>query len=311
MSGAKFRVAQSLKVFGLHPESEVRELREDLERDRFSLEERTEELNQVRTRLNARNEKLQERNEQLQERNEQLRERNEQLQERNKQLQTDRQRKFQGPEDEPIWHRRVIGGRWDEIGQLQLDFLRERGLRPEHYFLDVGCGSLRGGVRFIPYLEKGRYYGVDRNEQLLAGGRKEIEAANLWDRLPNLSQMDDFGFDRLDQVFDFALANSVFTHMPLNSIVRCLVNVDRVLRPGGGFYATFFENPEGRTFLEPLEQGDGFSSFYDQDPFHYTRDALEWACEETGLTASYVGDWGHPRHQVMMEFRKRDGIAEG
>lgn len=297
MSGVKIRIAQGLKKFGLHSESEVRDLRESLKRDRLLLEERSNELNQVRSRLN-------ERNAQLQERNKRLQERNKQLQERNEQLRGGSQRKFQDPEEEPIWHRRAIGGRWDEIGQLQLDFLRERGLRPDHYLLDIGCGSLRGGVRFIPYLEAGRYYGVDRSEELLNGGRVELEAANLQDQHPTLSQMDDFGFERLNQVFDFALANSLFTHMPLNSIVRCLVNVDRVLRPGGVFYATFFENQKGKTFLEPVEQGDGFLSFCDKDPFHYPRDAFEWACEGTGLTTSYVGGWGHPRHQVMMEFRK-------
>lgn len=290
MSEVKLRIAQGLKTFGLYPRSEVRALRE--------------ELDQVRTRLNQRNEQLEKHNQKLQERNQKLQKRNQKLKERNELLGDGDRRKFQDLEDEAIWHRRVIGGRWDEIGQLQLDFLRKRGLRPEHYLLDVGCGSLRGGVRLIPYLQTSHYYGVDRNEELLDGGRKEIEAANLQDQHPTLSQMDDFGFERLGQVFDFALANSLFTHMPLNSIVRCLVSVDRVLRPGGVFYATFFENQKGKTFLEPVEQGDGFLSFCDKDPFHYPRDAFEWACEGTGLTTSYVGDWGHPRHQVMMEFRK-------
>jgi hypothetical protein len=43
-------------------------------------------------------------------------------------------------------HRAVVGGMWDELGALQLDFLRARGLRPDSRLLDIGCGSLRLGV---------------------------------------------------------------------------------------------------------------------------------------------------------------------
>lgn len=202
------------------------------------------------------------------------------------------------------WHRRKVGGRWDEMGELQFDFLREKGLQPHHHFLDVGCGSLRGGVRFIPYLEPGHYYGIDRSQELLDAGRREIEAANLQDMKPILMRLEDFGFGRLDQTFDYALAQSVFTHLPLNLIARCLVNVDRVLKPGGVFFATFFENHGGKQNLEPLEQGDGIVSYYDRNPFHYTPDAFAWACGGLTLEAEYIGDWGHPRHQYMMAFRK-------
>ena len=41
---------------------------------------------------------------------------------------------------DPDWHRRTIGNvpRWELLGDLQLDYLKERGLRPEHYLLDGG-----------------------------------------------------------------------------------------------------------------------------------------------------------------------------
>jgi hypothetical protein len=38
-------------------------------------------------------------------------------------------------------HREVVGDLWDELGNLQLAFLRKHGLRPEHRLLDIGCGS--------------------------------------------------------------------------------------------------------------------------------------------------------------------------
>ena len=56
-------------------------------------------------------------------------------------------------------HREMIGGLWDEMGQLQFDFMCARGLLPEHRLLDLGCGALRGGVHFARYLQPGKYYG--------------------------------------------------------------------------------------------------------------------------------------------------------
>ena len=46
-------------------------------------------------------------------------------------------------------HRRCVGGKWDEIGKLQTDFLKEQGLEKNMKFLDIGCGSLRGGRRTL------------------------------------------------------------------------------------------------------------------------------------------------------------------
>jgi hypothetical protein len=67
-------------------------------------------------------------------------------------------------------HRDVIGGMWDEIGSLQMDFLKANGLMPEHKLLDIGCGSLRLGVRAAEFLEPGNYWGTDLSSALLDAG---------------------------------------------------------------------------------------------------------------------------------------------
>ena len=67
-------------------------------------------------------------------------------------------------------HREVIGGLWDEMGRLQLEFMRAQGLQPQHRLLDLGCGSLRAGIHFVRYLDAGRYYGLDHNQSLLDAG---------------------------------------------------------------------------------------------------------------------------------------------
>lgn len=195
---------------------------------------------------------------------------------------------------------------WNEMGELQLKFLIEQGLQPEHYFLDVGCGSLRAGVKVIPYLEPGRYFGVDQEQSLLTAGRMEL-GEELWQKhQPTLMPMDDFRVGELGQQFDFAVAQSVWSHISLNLIMRCAYNVDKVLVPGGVFFATIFVNPFGRQHTDSIQRvGGTFQTNYDRDPFHYAVDTMAWVAEGTSLEFEYIGEWGHPREQQMLKFTKR------
>src|SRR5215469_11012365 len=128
------------------------------------------------------------------------------------------------------WHRMQVGGLWEEIGQLQYDFLLAQGLRADHYFLDIACGSLRAGVKLIPYLDSGHYYGIDRDSELLRRGYELELDDEARQKQPVLAQMEDFDFQRLGRQFDFAIAQSLFTHLPVNQITRCLMNAERALR---------------------------------------------------------------------------------
>lgn len=208
----------------------------------------------------------------------------------------------------PNWYRSAVGGLWEEIGKLQFDFLVEQGLRPDHYLLDVGCGSLRGGINFIRYLEPGHYFGIDISERLLDAGKGALKRSNLIHKNPILVRTGNFDFQSLNQEFDFALAQSLFTHLPLNSIIRCIVNIEKIIVQGGRFYATFFENPQGKFNLEPIMHyrvdGPNFATYFDKDPYHYIFKTFKWICEGTKLKVKYIGDWNHPRDQKMMVFIK-------
>jgi SAM-dependent methyltransferase len=207
------------------------------------------------------------------------------------------------------WHRQAIGGLWDQVGRLQFKYLVEHGLQPHHRLLDVGCGSLRGGVHFIRYLEPGKYTGIDADARLLRAGRDvELRQAGVEGKSPHLVQMDDFGFGGWRQTFDYAIAQSVLTHISLNSILLCLLNTDAVLAPGGTFFATFFENEGGRRNTAPIlrtASDSQFWTYFDRDPFHYDLDALRWAAGRTSLELEYIGEWNHPRQQRMLHFAKR------
>jgi SAM-dependent methyltransferase len=206
---------------------------------------------------------------------------------------------------DPEWHRRTIGNMpyWDYMGKLQLDYLVERGLKPEHYLLDVGCGPLRAGIHFIEYLDTGHYAGIDHNAEMLEITREvELPQHNLVQKQPHLLANGLFEFEKFGLTFDYAMAQSVFTHMPLNNIMRCLVQMGRVLNPGGRFYATIFENPHGKLHVEDIHQTDTVISHYDSDFWHYDMDAIRFAADGTGLTVEYEGDFGHPSNQKMLVF---------
>ncbi len=202
-------------------------------------------------------------------------------------------------------HRAVVGGLWEQMGRKQFEYLVEQGLQPDHHFLDVGCGSLRGGIHFVRYLEPGHYCGLDIQQRLLDAGRKELDAAGIDPASASLIQDDAFRFGRFEQQFDFALAQSVFTHMPLNPIMRCLAEIEQVLRPEGRFYATFFKHPGPRLNTEPLRQSETVTTHPDADPFHYDPDVFRWAVEGSTLDVELVGGWDHPRNQQMLIFTKR------
>jgi hypothetical protein len=56
-------------------------------------------------------------------------------------------------------YRAYIGptSRYDFMGASQFRLATTLGLRSGHKLLDFGCGSLRAGKLFIPYLETGNY----------------------------------------------------------------------------------------------------------------------------------------------------------
>lgn len=199
-------------------------------------------------------------------------------------------------------HRGFVGGLWDDVGRLQLETLKEHGLLPRHRLLDVGCGALRGGVHFVPYLEPGNYCGLDANASLLEAGRHELAMIGCADRGARLLVDGDFAVERFGETFEFALSVAVFTHLYLNHIQVALRRVATVLKPGGRYFATFFHAPAS-AWLDPLpHQPGGVVTCYERSPFHQSFDELAGLAANAGLRAELVGDIGHPRDQRLIVF---------
>ena len=153
--------------------------------------------------------------------------------------------------------RAYVGGAWEEIGALELAFLRSNGLKASHTLLDLGCGALRGGVHLVRFLDTGRYYGLDLNPHLLeAGYERELVPLGLAPKLPrsHLAAADDFDASRFGVRFDYVLCVSVWTHLPLSAIGQSMQRVARVLAPRGKLFATYFACPETALLSEPIVQ---------------------------------------------------------
>lgn len=200
-------------------------------------------------------------------------------------------------------HRNFVGGRFDTHGKTQFDFLVAHGLRAHHRLLDVGCGSFRAGRSFIDYLEPGHYYGIDAGRSVMQAGYDVELNDEQRSRLPieNLRANDRFDGDFGVQ-FDFALAQSVFSHVSLNHIKLCLFRLGKVVRPGGTFFATFIERPNSAP-LDTIFAADQPKPYYhEKNAFWYPRSDLQWAAGAGPWKYTYIGDWGHPGGQKMVQF---------
>jgi len=199
-------------------------------------------------------------------------------------------------------HRGKVGRHWSRDAQLQHDFLLAHGLLPTSTLLDVGCGALRAGILLARFLQPGGYYGIDVNESLIRAALVcELPLAGLESRVSaeNLRVTDRFECD-FGVAFDFAIAQSVFTHLPLNHIRLCLYQLARVMTVEGRFYATFFEAPEQLPYDRPVQQVRR-DSWPERDPYHYRRDELLWAATVADWDVRFIGDWGHRGGQRMIE----------
>lgn len=190
-----------------------------------------------------------------------------------------------------IWlagHRDYVGGRWLEVSRLQTDFMIKMGLRPEHVLLDVGCGSLRGGVEFISYLHAQNYLGLDSSNRLIQVGIKEELGRRLLKlKSPEFVVSSSFEFEKFSKKPDFALAHSIFTHLIESDIRLCLKNLRRFVNPGCRLYATYF-------IADPPQAS--------QMTFGYSRPMVEDFGAKAGWTPAYIGEWGHPENQMMVEY---------
>jgi cyclopropane fatty-acyl-phospholipid synthase-like methyltransferase len=190
----------------------------------------------------------------------------------------------------------AIGGLWEEIGELQFEFLISKNLRPHHKMLDIGCGTLRGGRHFIKYLHPGNYYGIDISRKAISSAEQLIQREGLTDRRPQLVVSENGNLTFVEfcgQRFDYILAQSVFTHLKREHIEECFEHIASVMQGGSAFYFTY---NRGETYEQT-----------DLKDFRYPFLFFESLEKQHGFKLRHCSDeYNHPRGQLMVEVKRSD-----
>jgi len=173
---------------------------------------------------------------------------------------------------------------YDLIAAMTFNLLTTLGLRQQHTLLDIGCGSLRAGRLFIPYLNAGNYTGIEPNRWLVEEGiRREIGEDLVRIKRPCLVDGDSPAALQGKRI-DFAVAQSIFSHCGLDLIRSWLDGIAPLLLPGGALAATFLIGDDDFTGTGWVYPGC----------VSYTVRSLQQAAADAGLTLHLL-DWRHPR----------------
>lgn len=149
----------------------------------------------------------------------------------------------------------IYTGRGDFLGQGKeyVRLFKEHGnLQPNANFLDIGSGIGRVAIPLTKYLnDKAEYQGFDVIQLGVNWCKK-----NISNKFPNFSfkyvpllndlyrdngeDAASYEFDYPKNHFDFSCSVSVFTHMLPSEVANYFNELEKVMKPGGKIFATFF-----------------------------------------------------------------------
>jgi SAM-dependent methyltransferase len=175
---------------------------------------------------------------------------------------------------------------WRAKREFQYDFLRRMGLAPGDRLLEIGCGTLRGGLPLIGFLEAGNYCGIDAREPVLREAQKELAEAGLTHKRPLLIQAADLAPLDLGTSFRIVWAFAVLQHMSDETLRGTLRCAQAHLEPDGLFFASvnLARDRRERTWREFPDIARPLREYLD-------------SAAAAGLAAADLGplsEWGHP-----------------
>jgi len=175
---------------------------------------------------------------------------------------------------------------YDLIAAMTFNLLTTLGLRQHHSLLDIGCGSLRIGRLLIPYLNRGKYFGIEPAEWLVAEGiKQELGETVVQTKRPTFFFTDSpRSIGQTKVLFDFALAQSIFSHCGLDLIKGWLSAVSQSLAQDGALVATFL----------PSDEDSRRAGWVYPECVNYRPSTLERAAADVNLRFEIL-DWKHPR----------------
>ena len=125
---------------------------------------------------------------------------------------------------------------WKMKRDFQFNFLKNQGLNKQDSFLDISCGTLRGSIPIISYLNAGNYTGIDIRKKVLDEGKYELQEENLESKTPSLIHFEDFDKLDLNKKYDVIFAFSVMIHLEDDIAKKCFSFVSKHLKQTGVFY---------------------------------------------------------------------------
>lgn len=151
----------------------------------------------------------------------------------------------------------VGSAEFKKVGDEFVAYFKEwGGLKASDRVLDIGSGIGRIALPLTSFLQEGGLCGFDIDRRGVTWCQKNITPkhphfqfvyADLYNKYYNKKgkiRAEEFRFPYEDATFDFAFATSVFTHMLPAEIDRYLSEIQRVLKPGGTAFLTWFSIDE-------------------------------------------------------------------
>lgn len=184
---------------------------------------------------------------------------------------------------------------YDLIAAMCFGILTSLGLRGKHRLLDVGCGSCRVGRLLIPYLNEGMYCGLEPNKWLVDEGiAKEIGNDLVNIKKPNFYFTDSISQVEKSDYFDYAIAQSIFSHCGKDLLVQHLTDISNSLNSKGALLATFL--------IDDIDTDQ--NGWIYPGCVTYKLESMKSTAKACGLTL-YILDWLHPRQSWAL-FAKPD-----
>lgn len=132
---------------------------------------------------------------------------------------------------------------WNECAQWHMDALEHFKIGKNYKVLDIGCGAMRFGLSAVNYLNNGNYCGIDPHDKYLNFGAYLIKNY-LSNKEFTYIHDEDFNFQLSNMTFDFAIAQSVITHISNDRIENCLSKMKVVMKKGSKFLFSFCNGSE-------------------------------------------------------------------
>ena len=129
----------------------------------------------------------------------------------------------------------AVGGEFEAVGLLEKLLLVQLGLQPDHYLIDVGCGSGRLTKHLTDYLT-GPYLGFDVIPDLVEHAQRLTDNPR-W----RFEVTEGLNIPEQDGRADMICFFSVFTHLLHEQTYIYLQEAKRVLKPGGRIVFSFLD----------------------------------------------------------------------